>query len=131
MIRSERGESSAGKQASRSSLLRAALPTKFRNRPVWPRVSTAILLGLMLSSVWADSDSSLATGSLADLSLQELADLEITSLGKKPTPLSQAPASLYVITNKDIRRSGATTLPEALRLSPRLTPINMPSAPAA
>ena len=57
---------------------------------------------------------------LADLSLEELANLPITSVSKKSEPLADAAASVYVITNEDIRRSGARTLPEALRLAPNL-----------
>lgn len=66
---------------------------------------------------------------LARLSLEELGQLEVTSVAKRPQSLSQAPASVYVIDDEDIRRSGATTLPEALRLAPnlhvaRLDPLN-------
>src|SRR5262249_36604295 len=57
---------------------------------------------------------------LADLSLEELADIEITSVSRRAEPLSEASASVYVITADAIRRSGATTLPEALRLAPNL-----------
>lgn len=57
---------------------------------------------------------------LADLSLEELANIEITSVSRRPEPLSGTPASVYVITADDIRLSGATTLPEALRLAPNL-----------
>jgi iron complex outermembrane receptor protein len=61
-----------------------------------------------------------AQKSLGDLSLEELSRIEITSVSKSAEPLSGAPASIFVITNDDIRRSGATTLPEALRLAPNL-----------
>jgi iron complex outermembrane receptor protein len=57
---------------------------------------------------------------LVDLSLEELANLEITSVSKKSESLSNAAASIFVITNEDIRRSGVATLPEALRLAPNL-----------
>ncbi len=57
---------------------------------------------------------------LADLSLEELAGLEVTSVSRRGEPLSAAPASIYVITGDAIRRSGATSLPEALRLAPNL-----------
>jgi iron complex outermembrane recepter protein len=57
---------------------------------------------------------------LADLSLEELANIEITSVSRRAERLADAPASIYVITNEDIRRSGATSLPEALRLAPNL-----------
>jgi iron complex outermembrane receptor protein len=57
---------------------------------------------------------------LSDLSLEELSQVEITSVSKRPEPLSDAPAAVYVITSEDIRRSGATSLAEALRLAPNL-----------
>src|SRR5882762_4704729 len=57
---------------------------------------------------------------LADLSLEELANLEITSVSRRAERLSDAPASIFVITGDDIRRSGATSITEALRLAPNL-----------
>ena len=59
-------------------------------------------------------------GDLADLSLEELSNIEITSVSKRPERLLDAAASIFVITGEDIRRSGATSLPEALRLAPNL-----------
>lgn len=57
---------------------------------------------------------------LADLSLEDLGQLEITSVSKRAERLADAPTSVFVITAADIRRSGATSLPEALRLAPNL-----------
>src|ERR1700741_2834146 len=57
---------------------------------------------------------------LKELSVDQLLDLEVTSVSKRSTPLSDAPASIYVITAEAIRRSGAGTLAEALRLAPSL-----------
>ena len=54
------------------------------------------------------------------MSLQELMDQDVTSVSKTPEPLSQAPAAIQVITNDEIRRSGASSLPEALRLADNL-----------
>ncbi|MBK4736738.1 TonB-dependent receptor [Noviherbaspirillum sp. DKR-6] len=73
-------------------------------------------LGLLLAAFCAHAHGA----ELADLSLEELANIEVTSVSKRAQPLSDAPASIYVITNNDIRRSGATSLPEALRLAPNL-----------
>jgi len=66
------------------------------------------------------SEHAAAQGSLADLSLEELGNVVITSAAKREQRLADAPASLFVITSDDIRRSGATRLPEALRLAPNL-----------
>ncbi len=57
---------------------------------------------------------------LADLTLEELGDVVVTSVSRRRERLAAAPASIYVITREDIRRSGVTTLPEALRLAPNL-----------
>ena len=57
---------------------------------------------------------------LTKLSLEELGNLRITSVSKRPERLAQAPASVFVITADEILRSGATTLPEVLRLAPNL-----------
>ena len=57
---------------------------------------------------------------LADMSLEELGHVEITSLSRRPESLSGAMTSIFVINADDLRRSGATTLPEALRLAPNL-----------
>lgn len=58
--------------------------------------------------------------SLPDLSLEQLANITVTSASRRVESLVEAPASLYVITADDIRRSGALTIPEALRLAPNL-----------
>jgi iron complex outermembrane receptor protein len=57
---------------------------------------------------------------LSRLSLEELTDLEITSVSKRPEAVGEAAAAVYVISGKDIDRSAATNLPEALRLAPNL-----------
>jgi iron complex outermembrane receptor protein len=57
---------------------------------------------------------------LRDLSIDQLAQIQVTSVAKSPEPLSDAPAAIYVITHDDIIRSGAISLPEILRLAPNL-----------
>jgi iron complex outermembrane receptor protein len=57
---------------------------------------------------------------LKKLSIEELLDLEVTSVSKYSERLADAPSSVYVITSDVIRRSGVTSLPEALRLAPNL-----------
>jgi iron complex outermembrane recepter protein len=65
--------------------------------------------------------SQVATGqNLADLSLEELREVRVTSVSRREESLLDAAASIYVISGEEIRRSGATTLPEALRLAPNL-----------
>jgi iron complex outermembrane receptor protein len=50
--------------------------------------------------------------------IEELMQMQVTSASKKLENLSDAAASIFVITDEDIRRSGVTSIPEALRLSP-------------
>lgn len=57
---------------------------------------------------------------IAELSLEELTRLPVTSVGKRTQQLSEVAGSVYVIRQDDIRRSGATSLPELLRLAPNL-----------
>lgn len=53
-----------------------------------------------------------------DMSLKELMSVSITSVSKKPQNLSDSAAAIFVITNEDLLRSGATSIPEALRMVP-------------
>jgi iron complex outermembrane receptor protein len=57
---------------------------------------------------------------LADLTLEQLSAIEVTSVSGRAERLQDAAASVFVITAQDIRRSAATSLPEALRLAPNL-----------
>src|ERR1044071_5824819 len=88
-----------------------------------------ILGGLIL--VWAGLAAPLRAGpaiepaapprrDLTELSLDELAALEITTVARTAEMRSRTAAAVFVITQQDIRRSGATTLAEALRLAPRV-----------
>lgn len=53
-----------------------------------------------------------------EMDLEQLADIEITSVSKKPQKLSLTASSVFVLNQVDIRRSGVTTIPDALRLVP-------------
>ncbi len=53
-------------------------------------------------------------------SLEDLKNVEIISVSKKPEKLAHAAAAVFVITQEDIRRSGVTNIPDALRLAPGL-----------
>ena len=52
------------------------------------------------------------------MSLEQLTQIDVTTLSKEPERAFQTPAAIYIITGSDIRRSGATSIPEALRLAP-------------
>ena len=55
---------------------------------------------------------------LKSLTLEELGNLEITTVSREPEAVWKTPAAIYVITQEDIQRSGANNIPEALRLAP-------------
>ena len=59
-----------------------------------------------------------ASGDLTALSLEELMNVEVTTVSKKPEQRATAADAIFVLTGEDIRRSGATSIPEALRLVP-------------
>lgn len=79
------------------------------------------VLGLLSLCISAGAHAQTThTNTLAELSLEQLAELSVISVSKTAKPIANAPASIFVITQKDIHRSGATRLPEALRLAPNL-----------
>ncbi len=53
-----------------------------------------------------------------DLTLEQLVNVKITSVSKKEESLNDAAAAIFVLSNDDLRRSGATTVADALRLVP-------------
>jgi iron complex outermembrane receptor protein len=58
--------------------------------------------------------------SFKKLSIQELMDVEITSVSRQVEKLNEAASAVQVVSGNDIRRSGATSFAEALRLAPNL-----------
>jgi iron complex outermembrane receptor protein len=52
------------------------------------------------------------------MTLEQLTQIDVTTLTREPEKAFQTPAAIYIITGNDIRRSGATSIPEALRLAP-------------
>jgi iron complex outermembrane receptor protein len=65
---------------------------------------------------------------LKAMSLEELADLEVSIVGKQPSKLADTAAAVFVITAEDIRRSTATRLPELLRMVPGLNVARLDAA---
>jgi iron complex outermembrane receptor protein len=76
-------------------------------------LSAAALPGQTLPALPTPND-------LKKMSLDELMDLQVTSVSKRPEKLAEAASAIQVITGEDIRRAGATSLPEALRLATNL-----------
>ncbi len=55
---------------------------------------------------------------LKNLSLEELGQVQVTTTTKEPVPVRKTAAATYVITQEDIRRSGANNIADVLRLAP-------------
>ena len=73
------------------------------------------MLLLSLSTLAADPPKS---DDFADKSIEELMNVDVTSVGRKGQKLSKVPAAVYVITQEAIQRSGATIIPDLLRMVP-------------
>ncbi len=85
---------------------------------MWGNLVSIVMLVVMLSiNAYAQQPYS-GQWDLTELSLQELMDVEITTLGRRQQKLTDTAAAVFVITQEDIRRSGATCIPELLRMVP-------------
>ncbi|RDH85105.1 MAG: TonB-dependent receptor [endosymbiont of Escarpia spicata] len=74
------------------------------------------LLSAVLLSAPISAEESLE--SYLELDLEDLLSMEVTSVSKKKQRLNEVAAAVFVISQEDIRRSGVTSIPEALRLAP-------------
>ena len=87
---------------------------KVCRKPTYATLSIALTASVMALPCFAQSQ----VGQLIELEFEALLDIEVTSVAKKTQKYSDAAAAVYVITEKVIRRSGVTSIPEALRLAP-------------
>ncbi len=91
----------------KSRLFRAFPGQKF---PCWAAIAL-----LALGKVCAQSQPS---DDFANKSIEELMNIDVTSVSRKDQKLSKIPAAVYVITQEAIKRSGATIIPDLLRMAP-------------
>jgi iron complex outermembrane receptor protein len=77
-------------------------------------VRVVVMLSVLPPAVLAEPDD------LTALSIEELMEVEITSVSRSEEPQFEAAAAVYVISAEDIRRSGATHVPDLLRMVPGL-----------
>jgi iron complex outermembrane receptor protein len=88
------------------------------------RRSFSRLCGLGLAALLAVASVPAAAeideADLTSLDIEDLFDLEVTSLSKKSQRFTEAAAAIYVVSSDDIRRSGMRSIPEILRLVPGL-----------
>ena len=99
---------------------RASLPSRsmWHYRFAIPRAALAALLLLAVPARAGVPQEKPPPPDLADATLEELMNIQITSASKKEQKLSATAGAVYVITQEDIRRSGMTTIPDVLRLAP-------------
>jgi iron complex outermembrane recepter protein len=99
-------------QSSRENIARPRLP------PYSAWLIAAIVL--TLSTPRCGLADEVSTSSLKMLSVEDLMNVEVTSVTRHPQKLLDSASAIQVITQEDIRRSGATSIPEALRLADNL-----------
>lgn len=80
--------------------------------------STFSKMIIIFSLIFSFGASSVGAKGLMEMSLEELMTLQVTSAAKAPTSLLKTSAAIYVITREDIRRSGANSIPELLKMVP-------------
>jgi iron complex outermembrane receptor protein len=88
--------------------------------PFTGKVACICLFPLLLATARFSTaqEQQAAPDPLKQLSLAQLGEIEVTTRSKAPEQLRKTAAAIFVITQDDIRRSGATSIPEALRLAP-------------
>jgi outer membrane receptor for ferrienterochelin and colicin len=81
------------------------------------KVRGAVLFGF-LSLFSYQARAAQPSSELKNLNLEQLGNIEVTTASKEPEEVWKTPAAIFVLTKEDIRRSGATSIPEVLRLVP-------------
>jgi outer membrane receptor for ferrienterochelin and colicin len=77
------------------------------------RVAPSLLLAVTIAAGQQSPEAR-----LKQLSLGQLGDIEVTTASREPVKIARTPAAIHVLTREDIRRSGATSIPEVLQLVP-------------
>ena len=77
-------------------------------------------LGLFAARAFSQAAPPPPPSVLKNLTFDQLMDIDVTSVSKRPERLFETASAIQVITAEDIRRSGATSIPEALRLATNL-----------
>jgi iron complex outermembrane recepter protein len=83
--------------------------------PPWIRLPVLFFFGLMFAS---RSFSQASTKDLSQMNIEDLMNVEVTSVSRQQQSLSKTAAAIFVITEEDIQRSGATNIPDLLRMVP-------------
>ena len=78
----------------------------------------AVIVGVFIALAGVPADAQTSTQDLKRMRLIRILDIQVTTVSRVPQNSATAPAAVYVITHDDIRRSGATSIPQLLRLAP-------------
>src|SRR5436190_342033 len=100
--------------------LHARLAERILVRSVGAKMSRFTLALFSALTLNLSSQESKPAVDISELPIEKLMEIEVTSVARKTEKLSQSPAAIAVVTQEEIRRSGATSIPEALRLVPGL-----------
>jgi len=94
---------------------------KLRTARTPPLVQVVMAMIVIAGQSFAQTNQDyVAPDTLKQLTLEQLMDIDVTSVSRRSEKLSETASAIQVVTGEDIHRSGATTLPEALRLAPNL-----------
>ncbi|MFT3911727.1 MAG: response regulator [Ferruginibacter sp.] len=94
--------------------------SKLLKRPALLLSMATILLATLPQKIFAQKTTLPPVSKLKKLSVEELMNLEVTSVSKTPQKLAEVASAIQVLTGDDIKRSPTTLLPEILRLAPNL-----------
>src|SRR5256714_12226929 len=83
------------------------------------RILLASFLAVCLTTT-TEAQTSRSVPDVTAMSMEDLMNMQVTSVSKRTQKVADAAAAIFVITQEDIRRSGATSIPEALRMVPGL-----------
>lgn len=97
---------------------RALTATRKKRFLLLPLASHIAILFIMLCATRLPAADLKAEEDIFTLGILDLMNTKVTTVSRKPQQLANAAAAIHVITQEDIRRSGATSIPEVLRLAP-------------
>src|SRR4029077_18869797 len=114
--RADRG-SRLGTSTGLTRLLRVGSSAMSRRLACAKRVLVTVFAAMFVAtSVWGQGSQ--GTPDVTAMSVEDLMNMQVTSVSKRTQKVADAAAAVFVITQEDIQRSGARNIPEALRMVP-------------
>lgn len=98
----------------RKNCVRYGLVMNHKTRLIKQILAFVLLNFLIMASAYSEQEE------LLEMSVEDLLNVEVISTAKKAKSLNDSAAAIFVISQEDINRIGATSIPEALRLAPGL-----------